>query len=293
MFWYIFLIVISSLVIAASFIVRRMSRNAGELNIVTETFQGSGSRGAKFCFISDIHISMMPVRWGDILAAIREEEPEFLVVTGDLVNKTSDIERAKQFILTLSLGLGIPVIITMGNHDGEVADQLPGGRAEFIDAFTSLKGDVRIASDGYTMVGNVLIGGLNDASFGTDEPDNYNGTWRDLARDNDLAFVLATHNADILLKCSGGSADGSQSGTENSPSCVLCGHTHGGQIRMVRNVEFKMIKKDELPKRGIFYGRHNVNGFDLYITSGLGCALFPLRHGTRPEVVVVKITPMC
>ena len=290
MFWFVFTIIICSLIIASSFIVRKMGKNAGELNIVTETFSGKKQgAGARFCHISDIHIAMMPVRWGDVLQAVKEEKPEFILITGDLVNKPSDLEAAKQFVLTLSLGAGVPVIITLGNHDLEVANILPGGKQEFIDTFTALRGDVRVADDGYTVVGNVLVGGLNDLSCGSDAPEKLIRSWGETARGGGLYYVLATHNADILLSPGVfGAAD-----EDRSPLCVLCGHTHGGQIRMVKNVEFNVLKKDQLPKKGIFYGRHNVKGYDVYITSGLGCAMFPLRSGTRPEVVVVNIPPMC
>ena len=319
MFWYIFIIIICALVIAASFLVRAMSRRASELNVVetvfktlqepeidapgstkTETLRHEKSR---FCFISDVHISMMPVKWGDILTAVKEAEPEFLLITGDLVNKPGDIERAKQFIFTLSVGAEIPVIITLGNHDNDVAAGLPGGKAEFRQEFTSLKGDVRVLDDECTVVGNVLIGGLNDASARERPCAPLIGEWEKAAKEKGLSFVLATHNADLLLEA--GESSGQEkpvSGTrpihpeEEKPVCssrfAFCGHTHGGQIRLVRGIEFSLLKKDKLPKQGIFYGRHSVNGFDVYITAGVGCAMFPLRYGTNPEVVVVILSRM-
>jgi len=319
MFWYIFIIIICALVIAASFLVRAMSRRASELNVVETVFKTSqeheidapGStktepvrpEKSRFCFISDVHISMMPVKWGDILTAVKEAEPEFLLITGDLVNKPGDIERAKQFIFTLSVGAEIPVIITLGNHDNDVAAGLPGGKAEFRQEFTSLKGDVRVLDDEYTVVGNVLIGGLNDASARERPCAPLIGEWEKAAKEKGLSFVLATHNADLLLEA------GEKSGQEKTPSVTrpihpeeeksvcssrfaFCGHTHGGQIRLVRGIEFSLLKKDKLPKQGIFYGRHSVNGFDVYITSGVGCAMFPLRYGTNPEVVVVILSRM-
>ena len=319
MFWYIFIIIICALIIAASFLVRAMSRRASELNVVETVFKTSqepeidahGSaktepvrpEKSRFCFISDVHISMMPVKWGDILTAVKEAEPEFLLITGDLVNKPGDIERAKQFIFTLSVGAEIPVIITLGNHDNDVAAGLPGGKAEFRQEFTSLKGDVRVLDDECTVVGNVLIGGLNDASARERPCAPLIGEWEKAAKEKGLSFVLATHNADLLLEaCESSGQEKPVSGTrpihpeEEKPVCssrfAFCGHTHGGQIRLVRGIEFSLLKKDKLPKQGIFYGRYSVNGFDVYITAGVGCAMFPLRYGTNPEVVVVILSRM-
>lgn len=319
MFWYIFIIVICALIIAASFLARAMHRRASELNVVETVFKTSpeaetdapGSaktepvrpEKSRFCFISDVHISMMPVKWGDILTAVKEAEPEFLLITGDLVNKPGDIERAKQFIFTLSVGAEIPVIITLGNHDNDVAAGLPGGKAEFRQEFTSLKGDVRVLDDEYTVVGNVLIGGLNDASARERPCAPLIAEWEKTAAEKGLEFVLATHNADLLLEADEGAGQekpvsGSLSAAPEEERQALgnrfafCGHTHGGQIRLVRGVEFSLLKKDKLPKQGIFYGRHSVRGFDVYITSGIGCAMFPLRYGTNPEVVVVILSRM-
>ena len=286
-----------------------MSRRATELNVVETVFKNNGSgekpgtdnvsekrEPARFCFISDVHISMMPVKWGDILAAVKEADPEFLLITGDLVNRPGDIERAKQFIFTLSAGAQIPVIITLVNHDNDVARKLPGGRQEFIREFTSLKGDVRVLDDESTVVGNVLIGGLNDASARERPCGALIREWSDAAAEKGLEFVLATHNADLLLEyeqCEENDPDGEKpvsAGAE--PRFAFCGHTHGGQIRLVRGIEFSLLKKDKLPRRGIYYGRHTVGGFDVYITSGIGCAMFPMRYGTNPEVVVVILSRM-
>ncbi|MBO4326502.1 MAG: metallophosphoesterase [Clostridia bacterium] len=233
---------------------------------------------------------MMPVKWGDVLSAIKNEKAEYVVVTGDLVNKAKDIERAKQFVLTLALGAEIPVIITLGNHDNEVAEKLPGGKQEFIDEFKKLGGDVRVLDDEYTIAGGTLIGGLGDVATGQGREVELVARWAEIAKAEGLEFVLATHNADLFVK-PGGLA-GKINELAMRPSCVLCGHTHGGQIRLIRHLEFSVIKNDKLPKRGIFYGRHEVEGFDVYITSGLGCSALPLRSGTHPEVVVVILSRM-
>ena len=321
MFWYIFTICCCVLIIVLIFMLRRMRRNAGELQVVREVFAAPGSKAGggdkvdagaidaadaagatRFCFFSDVHIAAMPVPWSHILEAARQMDPAFILITGDLANKPEELESAKHFIFCLSSGTGVPVLITPGNHDNVVAAQLPGGKAEFVDTFTSLPGDVRVLDDNYTVVADTLIGGLSDMRTRVTPAGGLIEEWSRIAAAQGLKFILASHNADILLSgdnadilLSGDNAVDRAAGDVNvplplpayAPYGVFCGHTHGGQIRLVAGLEFKVIKDDKLPKQGIFYGRHDVGGFPLLLTSGLGCALFRLRSGTRPEVVEV------
>ncbi|MBO5077854.1 MAG: metallophosphoesterase [Clostridia bacterium] len=311
MFWYIFTICCCVLIIVLIFVLRRMRRNAGELQIVREVFAAPGNgtgidaaaTGAdaagidaaeagntRFCFISDVHIAAMPVPWSHILEAVRQMDPAFILITGDLANEPKELESAKHFIFCLSSGAGVPVLITPGNHDNIVAAQLPGGKAEFVDTFTSLPGDVRVLDDNYTVVADTLIGGLSDLRSRVTPAGELIEEWSRIAAERGLKFILASHNADILL--SGDNAVDRAARDVNAPLPlpayapygVFCGHTHGGQIRLVAGLEFKVLKDDKLPKQGIFYGRHDVGGYPLLLTSGLGCALLRLRSGTRPEV---------
>ena len=322
MFWYIFIIIVSSIIIISAVFIGKMRKQAGELVLVETAFKNDGDRaaaGSRFCFISDVHISMMPVKWGDILSAVKGSGGEFLLITGDLVNKASEIESAKQFVMTMTYGAQIPVVITLGNHDNEVAAKLPGGKKEFIEQFTSLPGDVRVLDDECTVIGNTLIGGLNDARWRERPAGPLMEEWGAKAASEGLDFYIVTHNADLLLsvegyggKEAGGNEDGGDRGVDSGvdseklpepkpgeskpdgpkPNGILCGHTHGGQIKMFRGLEFSILKKDLLPRRGIYYGRHTVNGFEVYITSGIGCSLGPWRSGTNPEVVVVISEPV-
>jgi hypothetical protein len=67
---------------------------------------------------------------------------------------------------------------------------------------------------------------------------------------------------------------------------MLCGHTHGGQIQLP--VLGPLINMSEAPLTWT-YG-HVVEGDrHLYVTSGLGTSLVPLRFGIPPEVVFIEV----
>ena len=282
----IILIIILALLAVLFFLLNRMRKAAADLNLVRIGLkQSCGSeRASRFCLISDIHISKMTVPWGTVLEAVKECSPEFILITGDLVNTVSDIEAARDFIFTLAMGTGLPVLITAGNHDNSVACELPGGREELFKRFTDMPGDVRVLDNESCVIGGALVLGLDDVQhFGGDAQDEVNKCAQKAA-ENGLNFILATHSADLLVRGAAPLKTPSE-----GISGVLCGHTHGGQIRLAAGLEFGLLKNDILPRRGIYYGPHEVEGFPVYITSGLGCALFPLRMGTRPEVVLVTV----
>jgi uncharacterized protein len=67
---------------------------------------------------------------------------------------------------------------------------------------------------------------------------------------------------------------------------MFCGHTHGGQIQLP--FVGPLINMSDAPLRWT-YG-HVVEGdCHLYVTSGLGTSVLPLRLGIPPEVVLVEV----
>ena len=67
----------------------------------------------------------------------------------------------------------------------------------------------------------------------------------------------------------------------------LCGHTHGGQMRLPK------IGGVIAPHQGFFpkydAGLYELEGCKMIISRGLGNSLFPLRINNRPELVVVEL----
>ncbi len=68
---------------------------------------------------------------------------------------------------------------------------------------------------------------------------------------------------------------------------VLCGHTHGGQVRV------PLIPPLYLPRySGRFVsGLYRVGLHDtpLYVTRGLGCSILPMRLNCRPELTLIEL----
>lgn len=71
------------------------------------------------------------------------------------------------------------------------------------------------------------------------------------------------------------------------PHFMLAGHTHGGQIRLpgLRVV----CSGTKAPRRWI-HGLVEQRGQYLYVTSGIGTSVVPLRWGVPPEIAVLEIS---
>jgi predicted MPP superfamily phosphohydrolase len=67
---------------------------------------------------------------------------------------------------------------------------------------------------------------------------------------------------------------------------LVAGHTHGGQVSL------PFFGPPLLPSRfGQRYARGHIveEGRQLYVTSGVGCSILPLRLGVPPELVLLTL----
>ena len=89
--------------------------------------------------------------------------------------------------------------------------------------------------------------------------------------DNEPVILLA-HEPDIMRR------------VPERVSLVLCGHTHGGQVRLFG---WSPVVPSRFGNR-YAYG-HVREQCDLVVSGGLGCSIAPVRFGMPPEIVVVSI----
>lgn len=66
---------------------------------------------------------------------------------------------------------------------------------------------------------------------------------------------------------------------------VLCGHTHGGQIRLLGQNALPLSRVERQYRRGWF----DENGLPVLVTEGVGCEGVNMRVGTAPEVWMITL----
>jgi predicted MPP superfamily phosphohydrolase len=88
----------------------------------------------------------------------------------------------------------------------------------------------------------------------------------------DAPAILLAHEPDIFPK------------VPPRVALTLCGHTHGGQVRLFG---YSPVVPSRFGNR-YAYG-HVREQADLVVSGGLGCSIFPVRFGVAPEIVLVEL----
>lgn len=88
-------------------------------------------------------------------------------------------------------------------------------------------------------------------------------------------LIALTHNPDIFPQLPPG------------VSLLLAGHTHGGQVRFP--IIGTVVSVSRFGDR--YVGGHVVeDGRHLYVTTGIGTSIYPVRFGVPPEIVLLTLT---
>jgi predicted MPP superfamily phosphohydrolase len=69
---------------------------------------------------------------------------------------------------------------------------------------------------------------------------------------------------------------------------MLCGHTHGGQVKV------PFMGTPVLPVRNKTYSsglKHSPRGTKVFISRGIGWAIYPVRFNCCPEIAVLELVP--
>lgn len=234
--------------------------------------------GLKIAHISDLHFDIITVDPVYLINKICENTPEVIVVTGDLCTYIKNFGRVTAFFDMLAYKAECPVLITLGNHDERIFYHGECSREKYIEELERLSPNIHVLENREFIYKNVLFGGLCDVKSNKDDYKLITVNWAEKAEKNGYKYILATHNPDIAI---------------NLPklkglTVLLAGHTHGGQVHMPFNMEFTVLKNDILPRKKIFYGIHEYNGNKIYITSGIGCSVLPIRFLSAAEIAVLE-----
>ena len=230
--------------------------------------------------VSDLHNRCFGGGPEEIAAVLRAQQPDLIAITGDLIDrKYPDIEAAIAFT-RLAVAIA-PVYFVPGNHEFR-SKQYHTLRPRLIAA------GVRVLCDASETVekggARFVIAGLRDPAYSTDSSGytdaetlaEREAALRRLLPDGNAFYVLLSHRPeffDLYVRC--------------GAHLVLCGHAHGGQVRL------PVIGGLYAPGQGLFprYTSGTYCRFDttMIVSRGLGGKFVHLRVFNRPELVVVKL----
>ncbi|WP_024833650.1 metallophosphoesterase [Ruminiclostridium josui] len=234
------------------------------------------SKGLKIAHLSDLHVNHIHISNKRIVNALKEINPDVVLISGDYIETENDIPKALDLIKAIADIF--PVYLTLGNHDHKAHLNKKDGVQGFIVQLEETGALVLNNSSTSILKNNTTynIVGIDDLKRG--KPDLAKAFANIDSSTHNRINIVFSHNPDTVLTLSKDQAD-----------YFLCGHFHGGQIWMPFHLEFKILRKEQLCRMGYRRGLHKINGIVVYINRGLGNVLIPLRFFSVPEIAVIQL----
>ena len=236
--------------------------------------------------LSDLHNSEFGAHNKRLVEKVAAQEPDLILLTGDLLNQTEErTDIAEELIASLTAVA--PVYVSYGNHEaGHEARFGTDLRALFSAAGATV---LEYGWEDLTVNGQQLrLGGI----YGYCMPKRYLVTGE--CRQKECEFLGAFQDTErcTVLMCHMPVAwqiYGALDGWEID--CVLCGHSHGGQMRL------PLVGGLWSPDRGWFPGRESGLYFSqdetktMALSRGLGSTQKIPRLNNIPEILVLDLLP--
>ncbi|MBT9152249.1 MAG: hypothetical protein DDT35_00463 [Firmicutes bacterium] len=232
--------------------------------------------GFTIAHLSDLHGQKIAID-GLVARSIRAAKVNAIAITGDFV--THRVDEVAAFLPFLqSMTTLAPVIAVSGNHDHDVGWEQVASRLR--------SAGVTVLSDEHFAlrrgVAQLFIVGVRDPFSGRGD------LARAMPKDTGATIVLLAHSPAYFESYAGSGRFAHEQSLLARVGLTLCGHTHGGQIKMplvgaVTNGSKRLFPLDYvegLSRRGKNY---------LYISRGLGWVIVPVRFLSRPEVAILTL----
>lgn len=219
--------------------------------------------GYRIAFLTDTHVASFVRRdfYREIVARVNAFEPDLILFGGDFVTFRRHISLAAE-VLTDGLRAGEAMYAVRGNHDYWAGIDL-------LENELAARGVEFLTNRSVMLRGELPLVGIDEIYRGTP----------DVARafagiDPEKPCLAISHHPDVIDLLADRRAD-----------LLLCGHTHGGQIRFPF---FGPVVVPSAHEGDYAAGFHRVRGVLLYVSRGIG-AIPPLRILCRPEVALFTL----
>ena len=215
----------------------------------------------KIAVLSDAHLGMgvSLQRFGEALSRLQAENPDMLLVLGDMFEFGPNRERYAVRLASFYTPLGSYGVL--GNHEYYVG--YGDSKQFFKDAHVTL-----LENENIKLPNGVQITGLRDILTARMGPQEIEEVFR--AADISSGAILLSHTPLYAEEAAAHGFD-----------LMLSGHTHNGQIW-----PFNYLVKMKFPR---IYGLHSVYGMPFYITSGMFFWGVPMRLLAPAEMPILEV----
>ena len=231
-----------------------------------------GIKPFKIAVLADLHIGLFTKSWflKRVIKKVNKLKPDFILILGDFVWHLPENKIKDKF--SCLKDLPVPALAILGNHDcGARGEKDVSGELERVLTDYGLKiidnkiEEIKMKGQGIRIIG------LSDIE--TRQPD-YN-LIKNISK-NGINIVL-THNPDAVYEFPSYDVD-----------LVVCGHTHGGQVRIYPFYKYAYRYIARL-KYDFDKGRRDFKGTKVFITTGVGLGGLPFRFLMPPVIDVLEI----
>lgn len=233
-----------------------------------------GFDGMRIVHLSDLHGHVYGEDHRELLELIAAQDPEIIVFTGDLIDRSSQLSDLPA--LAQGLSAIAPTYFVTGNHEWAVGD-VPRLKALLAE------NGVQVLSNQYTVLerngDRVVLAGVDDANGYADQKTPGELYDEIQAQEGEVCTLLLAHRNNYF---------------DRYAACgynlVLSGHAHGGLVRLPLTDGVFGSGGDLFPTWTA--GVYTLGDSTLYATRGLGNNTTPIpgfRMFNRPEISVLEL----
>lgn len=224
----------------------------------------------RIALISDVHMGLTidETRLRHEMTRLAEEQPDILVIAGDLVDDRTTPEQMRAACAIVgSLPTTYGTYFVYGNHD--LASHGPTPPYTKVELDSSLaNANIHILDDQIFSVAGLTLVGRHDAAFARNAD---RAPLEQLMAGVDLSapVVLIDHQPREL-----------QQAASAGVTLQLGGHTHAGQVWPMSSLSRLF---------GFTYGHKKIGNMDAVVSSGMGNRGSVLRSGSTAEMVLIRL----
>lgn len=234
----------------------------------------------RIALISDFHSCYYGDNCEELVDAITKEKPDIIVLTGDIFD--DELDDTNVIRLFDEIADSYPCFYVTGNHEYKAGAKRFSEQMNILEEY----GIRRLEEESYELDINdqhIRLCGIGDPAgakfYDMTKAEFINYSVKEVAPEEDDPYynILLAHRPDYFDTYSKYPFD-----------LVLCGHTHGGVVRipLLMNGWFA-YGQGYFPKySGGFYQQY---GTDLIISRGLSRESSGRRYYNRPELVIIDI----
>lgn len=248
--------------------------NVVKTNYDIYTDKAIKNKTMRISLISDIHLgtAVNLVQLRKYCDEIQASNPDILVIDGDAFDENTPkgyMEEACKLLGQIKTNYGSYYVY--GNHEKGIHGILPYFTSHDVNNNMAAN-NVIVLTDETKLVNNEFyVVGRKDASISGNAT---RSTLNQLLNGVDKnKFILLLDHQPLDLTAA----------SELGVDLQLSGHTHGGQIWPTGSL-ISMLNKN-----GVEYGYRKIGSYQIIVTSGLGAWNYPLRLGSKAEIVQIQL----